>query len=220
MAVTERGSVREMLRNPTLTAGSEQQYEDESALLECLRRGVDRCYEIFVTRFGSIVLSTAKRYLRSDAEAADCFQDTFLAAFDSLDNFAERSSLGGWLRGIAIKKSLMRIRANQRRKEDSIDHLLPKFDDAGSRIESPLAPRQRDVVDMLDEAQLQALVREKIDGLPDEYRTTLLLRDIDGHSTQETADILGIRANAVKTRLHRARAALRTLLEPDLDRIR
>lgn len=220
MAVTERDSARDMLRNPTLTAGSDLQYEDEGALLDCLRRGVDRCNEIFVTRFGSDVLSTAKRYLRSDAEAADCFQDTFMAAFDSLDDFAQRSSLRGWLRGIAIKKSLMRLRASQRRKEESIDHLLPEFDDAGSRIEALLGPRQREVVDMLDEAQLQVRVRERIDSLPDDYRTTLLLRDIDGHSTQETADILGIRTNAVKTRLHRARAALRTLLEPELDRIR
>lgn len=93
----------------------DQQFEDESALLDCLRKGVDRCYEIFVARFGSVVLSTAKRYLRSEAEAADCFQDTFIAAFDSLDDFAQRSSLGGWLRGIAIKKSLMRLRAHQQK---------------------------------------------------------------------------------------------------------
>ncbi|HZD52295.1 MAG TPA: sigma factor-like helix-turn-helix DNA-binding protein [Woeseiaceae bacterium] len=55
--------------------------------------------------------------------------------------------------------------------------------------------------------------------MPDDYRTTLLLRDIEEYSTQETADILGIRVNAVKTRLHRARAALRTLLAPELERL-
>lgn len=200
-------------------SGSAHPDPDESVLIECLRKGVDRCYEIFVRRFGPVVLTTARRYLRSDADAADCFQETFLAAFDGIHEFEERSSLGGWLRGITVKKSLMRIRSRERRKEESIDHLLPEFDTRGKRVQGTTAAPEPEAGDALDEARLRLLVREKIDELPEDYRTTLLLRDIDGYSTRETAEILGIQENAVKTRLHRARSALRTLLEPALERL-
>lgn len=169
--------------------------------------------------FGPRVLAVAKRYLRSDADAADCFQDTFVAALDSIDRFEQRSSLATWLRGITVNQCLMRIRTDSRRREESIDHLLPNFDERGKRISVFEPARSADVGDQLDESQTKALVRHKIDELPDDSRMILLLRDIDGYSTKEAADILGIQINAVKTRLHRARSALKTLLEPELERL-
>ncbi|HZD54334.1 MAG TPA: sigma factor, partial [Woeseiaceae bacterium] len=135
---------------------------DDRALLDCLRAGVDHCYETFVRRFGSVVLATAKRYLRSEAEAADCFQDTFLAAFDGIHDFEGRSPLGAWLRGIAVKKSLMRLRTQKRRKEESIEQLLPEFDAHGNRIHCSDPGRESALGHSLDEARLCALVRAKI----------------------------------------------------------
>ena len=165
------------------------------------------------------MLAVAKRYLRSEADAADCFQDTFVAAFDSISRFEQRSSLSTWLRGITVNQCLMRVRTNSRRREESIDHLLPEFDESGRRITELEPARPSDFGDLIDESQTKIIVRSKIDELPDDYRTTLLLRDIDGYATQETADILGIQVNAVKTRLHRARSALKTLLAPELGRL-
>jgi len=194
--------------NPTLS---------EPELVECVRAGEDRCYDIFVRQFGAKVLAVAKRYLRSEADAADCFQDTFVAAFDSIDRFEQRSSLSTWIRSITVNQCLMRIRAASRRKEDSIDDLLPQFDSQGKRMAAYEPTHSSDAVVLIDKSQTKALVRGKIDELPDDYRMTLLLRDIDGYTTQETADILGISVNAVKTRLHRARSALKALLEPELE---
>lgn len=202
-------------------ATSESDYLDsnEKELLDCLRNGENRCYEILVRRFGPQVLKTAKRYLRSEADAADCFQETFLAIFESINKFEQRSSFNTWIRGIAVNQCLMRIRAQGRRKEDSIEHLLPVFDENGNRIRSFTANRTSAIADSIDTSQTKIIVREKINELPDDYRLVLLLRDIDGYSTNETATILGIKVNAVKTRLHRARSALRSLLKPVLEHL-
>ena len=203
----------------TAEAGTDPANPDDQELVDRIRAGVNRCHDIFVRRFGSTVLAVAKRYLRSEADAADCFQDTFIAAFNSIDRFENRSSLGSWLRGITVNQSLMRVRTNSRRREESIDHLLPDFDERGKRVTTFEATQSSDVGKMMDQSQMKKVVRSKIDQLPENYRMTLLLRDIDGYSTQEAADILGIEVNAVKTRLHRARSALRTLLEPELERL-
>ncbi len=188
----------------------------ETELLECLRAGEERCFETLVRHLGPQVLATAKRYLRSDAEAADCFQDTFLAVFEGIGKFEQRSSLHAWVRGITINQCLMRIRKEKRRQEESIEHLLPVFDENGSRIEMTGMIHSSGIGESIDKTRVKSIVREKINELPDDYRLVLLLRDIDGYTTKETAAILRIRINAVKTRLHRARSALKSLLTPVL----
>jgi RNA polymerase sigma-70 factor (ECF subfamily) len=113
----------------------------------------------------------------------------------------------------------MRIRSQARRREEPIDDLLPQFDEMGSRIETGSSHQSSPVSESIDALRLKSIVREKINELPDDYRVVLLLRDIDGYSTKETAAVLRIEVNAVKTRLHRARSALRTLLQPVLERL-
>lgn len=192
---------------------------DDRELIDCLRAGEDICYEKLVRRFGPGVLSTAKRYLRSDADAADCFQDTFLAVFQNINAFEQRSSIGTWVRSIAINQCLMRIRAQGRRREESIEHLLPAFDENGDRIHSFASKRTSTVMDSIDKLQTKNVVREKISKLPDDYRVMLLLRDIDGYSTKEAAAVQGISVTAAKTRLHRARSALRSMLLPVMEHL-
>ena len=190
--------------------------DSETELLECLRAGEERCFETLVRHLGPQVLTTAKRYLRSDAEAADCFQDTFLAVFEGINKFEQRSSLRTWVRGITINQCLMRIRKQGRRQEESIEHLLPVFDENGDRIETAGLIQSSAISASIDSTRVKTIVREKINELPNDYRLVLLLRDIDGYTTKETAAILRIRINAVKTRLHRARSALKSLLTPVL----
>ena len=188
----------------------------ETELLECLRAGEERCFETLVRHLGPQVLATAKRYLRSNAEAADCFQDTFLAVFEGINRFEQRSSLRAWVQGITINQCLMRIRKQGRRQEESIEHLLPVFDENGDRMEMSGMIRSSGISASIDKTRVKSIVREKINELPDDYRLVLLLRDIDGYTTKETAAILRIKINAVKTRLHRARSALKSLLTPVL----
>lgn len=189
----------------------------EAMLVHSLRRGEDRAYETLVRSYGPQVMAVARRYLRSEADAADCFQDTFIAIFQNIESFQQRSSFRQWVRGVAVKQSLMKLRKRKRQREESIEHMLPMFDDSGSRIEVA-SPRQKSGIgELIDAEKMRTVVREGIDRLPEVYRLVLLLRDIDGYSTSEAAHILGIRLSATKTRLHRARSALKYILEPVLE---
>ena len=192
-------------------------HDAEGKLVESLRRGEDLGYEALVRKYGPMIMAVAVRYLKSEADAADCFQDTFAAIFQSIHSFEHRSSFHHWVRAVAINQCLMRLRKRQRRREDSIDHLLPVFDERGHRVEVASPQETARVIEMLDTEQMRKIVREKIDRLPEDYRLVVLLRDIDEYSTNETASILGINPNAVKTRLHRARSALKRMLEPLLE---
>jgi RNA polymerase sigma-70 factor (ECF subfamily) len=161
------------------------------------------------------MLVVARRLLGNEEDARDAVQDAFLNAFRSLDRFEGGSLLSTWLHRIIVNVSLMKLRTRRRRPEESLDHLLPAFLDDGhfvDRFESGSEPA--DV--RLARQEEQAAVRAAIDRLPEQHRTVLLLRDIEGLETAEVAGQLGISANAVKLRLHRARQALRTLLAPVL----
>ena len=189
----------------------------EEKLLKSLRNREDSAYEILVRNYGPQVMAIANRYLRSEADAADCFQDTFVAVFQSIDSFQKRSSFRHWVRGVAVNQCLMKLRKRQRRREESIEHMLPMFDEHGKRVEVASPREKSGIGDSLDVEQVRQIVRESIDRLPENYRLVLLLRDIDGYSTNEVASLVGIKVNAVKTRLHRARSALKFLLEPVLE---
>ena len=107
----------------------------------------------------------------------------------------------------------MRLRTRKRKPEESIEPLLPVYQDDGHHAERFTA--WAEPVDVaMQRTETRAQVRRCIDQLPESYRTVLLLRDIEGLDTDDTASLLGLTPNAVKIRLHRARQALRTLLDP------
>jgi RNA polymerase sigma-70 factor (ECF subfamily) len=188
---------------------------DEQALLQGLLRQDPASYETLVREYGARVMATARRYLRSGDDAADVFQETFIQVMKSIDRFEGRSTLWYWVRGITIKLSLLKLRQQRRRNETSFDDLLPTYDESEHRLLPEKSPSAADEVESGDVGQY---VRNAIAQLPESYQTILVLRDFEGHSTQEAADILGIQANTAKVRLHRARSALRTLLDGILDR--
>jgi RNA polymerase sigma-70 factor (ECF subfamily) len=194
-------------------AGEPNANDDEVRLLTALRRRDPNAFEMFVRRFGGRMLSVARRYLHHEQDCADAVQDAFLSAFQAIDRFEGNSQLGPWLHRIVINACLMKLRSRSRRQEVSIEGLLPAFDAAGHHAHT--VPRWRQPPDeQLQRDENRKLVRQAIDMLPDDYRSVLLLRDIEEFSTEEAAAALNTTPGAVKTRLHRARQALRTLLEP------
>jgi len=209
--------------NPEAVEHSDHRYsrspgDDEELLLQSLRDREDSGYEELVTRYGPQVMAIAGRYLQSREDAADCFQDTFIAIFDSIGSFEQRSSMRHWIRGVAVNQCLMKLRQRLRRREESIEHMLPMFDAHGRRVVRASPGQVAEAGDLLDADQLRTKVRECINKLPEDCRIIILLRDIDGYPTREAAAILGITVGAAKTRLHRARSALKFLLEPILER--
>jgi RNA polymerase sigma-70 factor (ECF subfamily) len=186
---------------------------DDAALVARLRAGDDEAFELVVRTYSGRLLAVTRRILVSDEDARDALQDAFLSAFRSLDRFEGGSLLSTWLHRIAVNAALMKVRTRRRRPEESIESLLPVFREDGHHQESVASWTEPADVAMA-RAESRALVRQCIDQLPDSYRTVLLLRDIEEMDTAEAAQALGISANAVKIRLHRARQALRTLLAP------
>ena len=179
-----------------------------------LQAGDERACEQLVRENAPKMLAVARRFLRCDHDAADALQEAFLSAFNALGSFSGHCSLSTWLHRITVNACLMRLRSRSRRQSPSLDDLLPTFDESGHRARS--STRWDDeTFERVAAAETRARVRACIDLLPDSYRTVLLLRDIEELDTAETADRLGVSEANVKTRLHRARQALKTLLEQD-----
>ncbi|NOT54469.1 MAG: sigma-70 family RNA polymerase sigma factor [Deltaproteobacteria bacterium] len=190
---------------------------NEASLLAGLRAGDQGAYETLVRAYSGRLLAVTRRLLRTEEDARDAMQDAFLSAFRALPTFEEGSLLSTWLHRIAVNAALMKLRTRRRKPEDSIEDLLPKYIEDGHREDghrgNPTKPWQEPTA-LLERQETRTLVRECIDRLPETYRTVLLLRDIEELDTEEAAQLIGISPNAVKIRLHRARQALRTLLDP------
>ncbi len=198
--------VEEMLR----AADGDSAADDEQRLVAALRRGDPAAFEDVVRRYGGRMLAVARRMLRVEEDARDAVQEAFVSAFKARDGFAGNARLSTWLHRIVVNAALMRLRRQRRKPEESIDELLPRFDESGEWCDDET--RATTPADLLERSETRVIVRECIDRLPASYRTILLLRDIEELDTDETADKLGMSVTAVKTRLHRARQALRTLL--------
>ncbi len=183
----------------------------EAALLAGLRAGSDAAYETLVRETSGRLLAVARRIVGTDEEARDVLQEAYLSAFKALDRFEANARLSTWLHRIVVNKALMRLRTRKRKPEEPIEPMLPSFKDDGHQVHEAVAWSDGADV-MLERAETRAFVRSQIDRLPDTYRTVLLLRDIEELNTPEAAAMLGITENAVKIRLHRARQALRGLL--------
>ncbi len=194
--------------------GSQDQEHSEITLLDKLRQGDSASFEQLIREHGGYLMTITRRYLKSEADVQDSVQDTFLQAFRSVGQFEGRSSIKSWLHRIAVNSALMKIRAQGRRMEELVDDNANLFDEHGKRIESE--PEIGDSVE--DEAitkETRKSVRIHIEQLPELSRNLLLLRDIEGYSTEETAELLSISIASVKTGLHRARKSLKKRIEQD-----
>jgi RNA polymerase sigma-70 factor (ECF subfamily) len=187
----------------------------EQAFVARLKAGDDAAYEELVRTRGGQMLAVARRLLRDEEAARDAVQDAFLSAFRSIQRFDGHAQLSTWLHRIVVNVALMRIRSRQRRPEQSIEPMLPRFAEDGHHAE-PVVSWAESGGDAMETEQTRALVRAGIDELPERHRRVLVMRDIDGLSTREVADLLGATENAVKLRLHRARQALAVIIKQRL----
>lgn len=189
------------------------QGDNDRELIDGLRAGGERHAKQLVRTHVGWMRSLARRILRDDALADDCVQEAFLKAFRNIERFEGRSSLKTWLHRITVNEALMKLRALKRLDEQPIDDLLPEFDANACRIEAPWI-RLATTEEIVEQESTRALVLSKIGELPDSYRIILQLRDIEEMTTSEVAEMLGISEANVKVRLHRARSALKKILEP------
>jgi RNA polymerase sigma-70 factor, ECF subfamily len=174
---------------------------DEFAIRALIQRHNQRLYRI------------ARGILRDDAEAEDAMQEGYLKAFSHLDDFEGNAAIGTWLCRIVMNEALSRLR--QRRPTVEWNSM----EDAGMlsaeviRFSTETRP---DPERAAAQRQIRGLLEQAIDRLPDDFRIVLIARVVEEMSVQETATMLGIRTETVKTRLHRARLALRRTIEAQI----
>jgi RNA polymerase sigma-70 factor, ECF subfamily len=151
----------------------------------------------------------ARGILRNDAEAEDVVQETYVRAFTHLDEFRAEASLSTWLSRIAMNEALGRLR----RQRPSVElSSLPEGTREAEIIRFPLASTD-DPERSMAQREIREVVERAIDELPEAFRSVFIARVVEGMPIEETADILGLKPETVKTRLHRARTMLRKNVE-------
>jgi RNA polymerase sigma-70 factor, ECF subfamily len=174
---------------------------DETDLVARLRAGDNAAYAQLVLVHTDGMTAVARRFFGDTPDAAEAVQDAFVSAFRAMNAFEGTAKLGTWLHRITVNACLLKLRGRKRSR------LVPLEDEAHV-TDTPASDNA------LSQTEMRSRVRAGVEQLPEAYRTVIQLRDLEGLSTEETAARLGTNCGAVKTRLHRARQALRTILEP------
>jgi RNA polymerase sigma-70 factor (ECF subfamily) len=177
----------------------------DEAIVERIRAGETGLYELLMRRYNQRLYRVARSVLGDDAEAEDVMQEAYVRAYEHLGQFAGRSKFATWLTKIAVYEALARRRRRSRTGE--LDMMHSEHSD-----DRTFASGERDPERQVLDGELRRKLDEAMDKLPQQYRTVVVMRDVEQMSTSEAAAALGISALAVKIRLHRARAALRRTL--------
>ena len=186
---------------------------DEPFDLEAILRGDRAAFEQLVRHESPRLFRVIVRLVRDEDEARSVMQETFLQAFQRLSTFRREAKLTTWLYAIGInlaRASLRKTRRYDTLEEADIERLQPGFmKGMYAQTYEAWNPHR-----LAERSERQRLVRRAIDQLPDDYRLVVMLRDLEQLSTAEAARVLKISEGALRVRLHRARQALRALLEP------
>lgn len=192
---------------------SEDEKAGDRALAEALIAGRPEAFEPFVERFGPLIRNFGRRMCGHRDDADEVLEETLLTAYLSLKELRDPAALRAWVFRVAANACL-KMRRHERSggaHEIGLEEVLPAPGDAGG---PPQIPDWSELpLDRLLQDELRAKLDEAILGLPGDYRIVLLLRDQEGFSTRQTAEMLGISETLAKVRLHRARLALRKALE-------
>lgn len=179
-----------------LTLVGRLQAGDKSVFRELVRRHQEKVYRLSL------------RLTRDESKAQDAMQDAFLQVFRKIEQFQEQSAFTTWLYRITVNAALMRMRTERRHRETSLEDASPRYTEQGEMAE-PVDDWAPPVDDDVANRELAVHAREAVDALPEAYRSVFMLREIEELSTEDVAQILDLTIPTVKTRLHRARLALR-----------
>jgi RNA polymerase sigma-70 factor (ECF subfamily) len=174
---------------------------DEEIVRAVLAGEVD-LFAVLIRRYDQRVYRAARAVLANDAEAEDVTQEAWVRAFEHLGQFAERARFSTWLTKIAIHEAFGRLRRVQTRRSRV-------YEPATGEEDGLTDPSRHDPESRALGGELRSFLETAVEALPEAYRVVFMLREVDGLSTAETANSLGLTEEAVKTRLSRARALLR-----------
>jgi RNA polymerase sigma-70 factor (ECF subfamily) len=182
---------------------------DELALVEAAKAGDVGAFEELVRRYDRNVFRIAQHITQNREDAEDVVQDAFFKAYSNLNQFQGQSKFYTWLVRIAVNEALMRLRRRRPERTVSLDEDVKTEDDTVPREVADWSPNPEQ---QYTQAELREILDRTIHGLPATFRTVFVLRDVEGLSTEETAEALDLSIPAVKSRLLRARLQLRSRL--------
>lgn len=182
---------------------------DELALVEAAKGGDVASFEELVRRYDRNVFRIAQHITQNREDAEDVVQDAFFKAYSNLKQFQGQSKFYTWLVRIAVNEALMKLRRRRPERTVSLDEEVKTEDDSVPREVADWSPNPEQ---QYTQAELREILDRTIHGLPATFRTVFVLRDVEGLSTEETAEALDLSIPAVKSRLLRARLQLRERL--------
>jgi len=193
--------------------GTQERHADQDhELVEALRLHEQTAAERLVATYGDRAYRLARGITGNAQDAEEVVQDVFWTVVRKIDTFRGESAFGSWLYRIVANAAYQKVRGRQsRRAELSLDDVLPLFDERGRHV-APMADWSVRVEDPAVQTDLRVALTSAIDKLPTDYRTALLLRDVEGLSHPQMAEILSLSVPTVKSRVHRARLFLRKQL--------
>lgn len=193
----------------TIQPKVDEPVSEELMLVNAARGGDVGAFEQLVRKYDRNVFRIANHITQNREDAEDVVQDAFLKAFQNLGQFQGQSKFYTWLVRIAVNEALMRLRRRRPERMVSLDEDINTGEDMIPREVADWAPNPEQ---LYNQSQLREILQKTIQGLPPSFRTVFVLRDVEGLSTEETADALNLSIPAVKSRLLRARLQLRERL--------
>ena len=192
-----------------MTTSSNPTLVDESELVSRAQAGEDEAFADLVSRYQSKIYRLAKNITQNNEDAEDVLQEAFLKAYSHLAGFQRNSRFYTWIVRIAVNEALMKLR---KRRSDRTVPLDEPVDTGEEAVAREIAVWEDNPEQRYSHEEMQQIVDDAVDELKPDFRTVFVLRDIEELSTEETAETLGISVPAVKSRLLRARLALREKL--------
>ena len=181
---------------------------DEVQLVERARAGDLEAFEELLGRHQQRVMRVVLSILKEPMDAEEVAQDVLLTVFEKIDHFRGDSSFSTWLHRVAVNAALMRRRKSKADRSVPLDDVMPSFDERG-HLAVDIADWSQQAGDPVLAREAGEVIEAAVEKLDEMYRTVFGLRDVQGFSTEETAEILELSVPAVKSRLHRARLFLR-----------
>ncbi len=195
-----------------MTTVETRKVDGDAGLVEALRREDPEAPELLVERFGDRVYRLALRITGSNEDAEEAAQDALWTAARKIQMFKGESAFGSWLYRITANAAYQKLRSRRAKAaEIALDDVLPAFDDAGRHFE-PMDDWSNRVDEKALQGELRRALADAIGALPPDYRTALVLHDVEGLSNPDIAEALGISLPAVKSRVHRSRLFVRKRL--------
>jgi RNA polymerase sigma-70 factor (ECF subfamily) len=188
---------------------------DEKELIKRIVKGEKRYFREIIDKYKNVIYNHSRNFLRNAQEAEDVTQEIFINIFNNLKRFRGDSKLSTWIYRITVNTCKNKLKQIKRLKAKIMEEIPDEDDETKNTIEEIRENQEKEPDNIFAQKSLRSAIYKNMKSLPEEQRTVVILRDINGLSYEEIAKIMKISVPAVKSKLFRARENLREKLEKE-----